>query len=303
MAEPLPARTCDTALVTSARARRAAAMRRCTRLAQVPAGGHVVAIGMFDGLHLGHCQVLEHLHALGRQHGLPTLLLTFDPHPRSVVGRQPPPRLLCTVEERLELLAATGLVDTALVLPFDVARSQEPVEQFVACTLAGALGARALVVGANFACGHQRRGTVDRLQALGADHGFSVHALPLRATQAADGAPVCSSTVIRGLIQAGDVAGAAAVLGRPHGLTAQAVLPSGAAETMQLPLALCRPAAGRYRGAVGRPGAHPGWRPAVLEVIADALGEPVHARVRCAEGGPSLSAGPWRLRFDDWLPT
>ena len=132
------------------------AMRRCTQAAQARSPAQVVAIGMFDGLHIGHRQVLQRLRALGDRLGLPTLVLTFDPHPRSVVGRQPPPRLLCTVDERLDLLAASGLVDAALVLPFDVARSQEPVERFVADTLVGMLGARALVVGANFACGHQR---------------------------------------------------------------------------------------------------------------------------------------------------
>lgn len=277
-------------------------MRRCTLPAQVPSPAQVVAIGMFDGLHLGHRHVLQKLRALGDRHGLPTLVLTFDPHPRSVVGKQPPPRLLCTVDERLDLLAATGLVDTALVLPFDAARSQEPVERFVADTLVGALGTRALVVGANFACGHQRRGTVDRLHGLGADHGFCVQALPLRPAQLPGDAPACSSTVIRGLIQAGDVAVAAALLGRAHALTAEldAQLDAsiGVAGAARLPLAMCRPAAGRYRGAVARSGRSGDWQSAELQVTTDAGGEPSQVQWRC--DGAAL-AGPVRLRFDDRL--
>jgi riboflavin kinase / FMN adenylyltransferase len=280
-----------------------AAMRRCTQPVQLPSPAQVVAIGMFDGLHLGHRHVLQTLRALGDRHGLPTLVLTFDPHPRSVVGKQPPPRLLCTVDERLDLLAASGLVDTAVVLPFDAARSQEPVERFVADTLVGAIGMRALVVGANFACGHQRRGTVDRLHALGADRGFSVHTLALRPAQLPGDAPACSSTLIRRLIQAGDVAVAAALLGRAHALTAevdtQRDTPIGAAGAARLPLAMCRPAAGRYRGAVARPGRWRDWQPAELEVTTDAGGEPSHVQWRCDSATP---AGPVRLRFDDRLP-
>jgi riboflavin kinase/FMN adenylyltransferase len=119
-------------------------------------------------------------------------------------------------------------VDTCLVLPFDQARSQEPVERFTADTLVGALGTRALVVGANFACGHRRQGTVARLQALGADLGFEVHALPLRPAQGLGAAPACSSTVIRGLIQAGDVAAAATLLGRSHRLVGRVESAAGA---------------------------------------------------------------------------
>lgn len=275
------------------------ATRRCTPAAQARSPAQVVAIGMFDGLHIGHRQVLQRLRALGDRLGLPTLVLTFDPHPRSVVGRQPPPRLLCTVDERLDLLAASGLVDATLVLPFDAARSQEPVERFVADTLVGMLGARALVVGANFACGHQRRGTVDRLQALGADHGMQVHALPLRPAAVTADPLACSSTVIRGLIQAGDVAAAAQLLGRPHALTADPVRWNDCAGVARLPPAMCRPAVGRYRGAVAGSGGSHGWMPAILDVMADAGGEPSQVRWRC-DGG--ALPGPARLLFKERLP-
>ncbi len=277
-----------------------AGMGRFTWPSQISSRGHVVAIGMFDGLHMGHRRVLQRLRALGERHGLPTLVLTFDPHPRSVVGAQPAPHLLCTVADRLDLLASTGLVDACLVLPFDAARSQESVECFVADTLVGALGTRALAVGANFACGHRRRGTVACLKALGGEHGFDVHALPLRPAQGQGDPPVCSSTVIRRLIQAGDVEVAATLLGRPHVLAAQVepAAGTGSAGEAMLPVTMCRPAAGGYRGAIGHPGRARDWTPGVLVVSADAGGEPCRVQWQCQAGPGSMPTGPVMLRFD-----
>ena len=275
-------------------------MRRFTKASHVPPSAHVVAIGMFDGLHTGHRQVLTRLRALGDRHGLPTLVLTFDPHPRSVIGARAAPPLLCTVDDRLCLLAASGLVDSCLVLSFDEARSTEPVESFVCDTLVRALGTQALVVGANFACGYRRQGTVDCLRTLGAAHGFEVHALPLRKMDAREDALACSSTAIRGLIQRGDMEAAAALLGRPHMLTASALQVSGDRRVgkASLPSSMCLPASGCYRGAFAGPDTPAQWVPGMLAVEADDTGQARQVRYWAHAGVTIPLQRDVRLRFD-----
>lgn len=291
-------------LLPARSARELTAMRRFTKASQVPPSAHVVAIGMFDGFHMGHRQVLTGLRALGERHGLPTLVLTFDPHPRSVVGARAAPPLLCTVDDRLDLLAGSGLVDACLVLPFDEARSTESVESFVSDTLVRALGTKALVVGANFACGYRRRGTVDYLRTLGAEHGFVVHALPLRKMDARDDALTCSSTAIRGLIQKGDMEAAATLLGRPHMTTASALQVSNNRRWGEalLPSSMCLPAPGCYRGAVAGPDIPEQWVPGLLAVEADETGQARLVRYRAHAGVTVPLRGTLRLRFDATAP-
>ena len=168
-----------------------------------PAAGTAVTIGAYDGVHRGHQFVIAQL----RELGLATVVLTFDRHPASVVRPESAPLLLTDLDQKLELLAATG-VDHTVVLHFDEARSQEEPEDFVRDVLVGALGARVVVVGEDFHFGRRRRGNVELLKEMGGALGFEVVHVPLLAGT--------SSTAVRRLLAAGDVAGAAELLGRPY---------------------------------------------------------------------------------------
>jgi riboflavin kinase/FMN adenylyltransferase len=179
-----------------------------------PDGGSAVTIGFFDGVHLGHQLVIGEVRRLAAELGARSAVVTFDPHPATVVRPESAPALLTDLEQRLELLAATG-VDLTLVVPFDEARSKESAEDFVEGILVRAVGARAVVVGEDFHFGHQRRGDVALLRRMGERHGFEVDGLELHAS-AVSGARVVSSTAIRAALADGDVADAARMLGRPY---------------------------------------------------------------------------------------
>jgi len=178
--------------------------------------GRAVTIGAFDGVHLGHQAVLRLVRDLAEARGLSATVLTFDRHPAEVVRPGSAPKLLTTLDQKLELLEATGAVDECLVLPFDASRSKEPAEQFVEELLASALRARLVVVGADFHFGHRRHGDVPLLQLMGAELGFETIGLGLVAAHDHEVGVPYSSTRIRELIGAGDVEGAAVMLGRPH---------------------------------------------------------------------------------------
>jgi riboflavin kinase/FMN adenylyltransferase len=172
-----------------------------------PALGTAVTIGAYDGVHRGHQFVIGHLRRLAAAGGLDTVVLTFDRHPAAVVRPESAPRLLTDLDQKLEVLASTG-VDHTVVVHFDVARSQEEPEDFVRDVLVGALRARVVVVGEDFHFGRRRRGNVALLREMGAALGFEVVHLPLL-----EGV---SATEVRRLLDAGDVAAAADLLGRPH---------------------------------------------------------------------------------------
>jgi riboflavin kinase/FMN adenylyltransferase len=175
-----------------------------------PARGTVVTIGAYDGVHEGHRALIARVKAMAAELGCDTAVVTFDRHPATVVRPDSAPRLLTDIDQKLELLAATG-VDHAVVIHFDEARSKESAEDFVRDVLVGCLGARAVVVGHDFHFGHGRRGNVPMLQDLGAELGFDVLGISL----VGDEEPI-SSTRVRGLLADGDVAGAARLLGRTH---------------------------------------------------------------------------------------
>lgn len=176
-----------------------------------PPEGTVVTIGAYDGVHLGHRALIDRVRSMAATLGCESAVVTFDRHPAMVVRPDSAPRLLTDLEQKLELLAETG-VDYVLVVHFDEERSHESAEEFVHEVLVGCLAARAVVVGHDFHFGHGRRGNVPMLQAMGAELGFDVLGISLVAE---DGEPI-SSTRIRALLAEGDVAGASALLGRPH---------------------------------------------------------------------------------------
>ena len=182
-----------------------------------PLDPSVVTIGAYDGVHLGHQAVIAHVRELAASRDLSTVVVTFDRHPATVVRPESAPRLLCDLDQKLELLAAAG-VDATYVIHFDEERSSETAEDFVDQVLVAQLNARAIVVGEDFHFGHNRGGNVALLHEMGATRNFVVDGLPLvdASGRPAGDTPNVSSTAIRALLADGDVTTAAALLGRPH---------------------------------------------------------------------------------------
>jgi riboflavin kinase / FMN adenylyltransferase len=183
-------------------------------LAEVPRGygPSVVAIGNFDGVHQGHRSVLATLVAQAARRGARAVAVTFEPHPLRVLHPERAPELLTTPAHRLDLLAAAGL-DAVLVMTFDRDLASWTPERFVVDTLVQALGATAVVVGRDVRFGKENSGDLETMRALGREHGFDVLVLE---DQHGSGARRWSSTWVRELLAAGDVAAAAEQLGRPH---------------------------------------------------------------------------------------
>ncbi|MFH1329559.1 MAG: bifunctional riboflavin kinase/FAD synthetase [Actinomycetota bacterium] len=191
-----------------------------------------VTIGVYDGLHQGHRHVISLLReSAAARGGLECAVVTFDPHPLTVVAPEHAPRLLTGIEHRLDLLAGAGL-DLAAVIPFDEAMRCQTSAGFAATVLVGALQARLVVVGEDFRFGHQRTGNVASLSELGDAHGFEAEFVPLVGGQA----PVSSSR-IRAMVAAGDLAGAAAALGRPHEVRGAVVAGEGRGRRLGFPTA------------------------------------------------------------------
>jgi len=182
-------------------------------LAEVPPdwGACVATIGEFDGVHRGHQRVVERAREIGRTRQLPVVAITFDPHPDEVIRPGSHPPLLTTARRRAELLAQTG-ADAVFVLPFNLDFSRLSPDEFVRVVLSERLHAAAVVVGENFRFGHKAAGDVPMLAQLGEKYDFTAEGVPLLVD---DGVTI-SSTYIRERLAAGDVAGAARALGRPH---------------------------------------------------------------------------------------
>ncbi len=179
--------------------------------------GTVVTIGAYDGVHRGHQQVIAEVRAEAAARGLASAVVTFDRHPARVVRPESAPLLLTDLDQKLELLEATG-VDLCLVLPFDEERAKERAEDFVESTLVGCLLARLVVVGEDFHFGFQREGNVGLLERMGSQHGIEVRGLGLvglDGTRARDHLQV-SSTAIRRALASGDLAAANTMLTRPY---------------------------------------------------------------------------------------
>ncbi len=197
-------------------------MRVYHDLAEVPRhpAGTCVALGVFDGVHLGHRAVLGRAAQVARQNGWQSVALTFHPHPQQVIARTPDPFLILPLEERLRRIATLGL-DAALVLRFDEGlRSTEP-EAFVCQVLVGSLGARGVVCGPDFRFGRDRRGDPDVLQVLGRQLGFSVEVCP----PVVAGGERVSSSRVRALLREGRVQEACELLA--HHEVVACVLDSG----------------------------------------------------------------------------
>ncbi len=181
-------------------------------IAEIPAGfgPTVAAIGNFDGLHLGHREILCAVVESARQRHARAVAITFEPHPEHFLRADKAPLLLTPLAEKLRLLAGTG-IDAVLVLPFDAELAGLSARAFAEQILAGALHVRELHEGANFRCGRGAEAGVTELAALGAEMGFT-----LRVHQAVHvrGMEV-SSSAVRALVAAGEMRRARWMLGRP----------------------------------------------------------------------------------------
>lgn len=199
-------------------------MRIYSSLGQVeepPAVGRVVAIGVFDGVHLGHQRILSKAIDEARTRGAPAAAVTFYPHPEAVLRPHAAPRMLTSSERKAELLEALG-VDELIVVPFDREFARLTPESFCRVVLSDHLGARVVFVGENFRFGHEGAGSAVDLTEYGTTHGFEVRPVPL----VQESGVVISSTRIRELIGTGHVEEAARLLGRPHRL--EGIVTSGA---------------------------------------------------------------------------
>jgi riboflavin kinase/FMN adenylyltransferase len=220
-----------------------------------PPAGSAVTIGAYDGVHLGHRAVIAEVRGLAEDRGLATAVVTFDRHPAMVVRPESAPRLLTDLDQKLELLDATG-VDYALVVTFDEARAHEAAEDFVEEVLVDCFSAQVVVVGEDFHFGHQRRGNVALLTTMGKDHGFDVVGLELVDA----GASTVSSTAIRQALAEGDLATANAMLGRAHEIRGVVVEGDRRGRELGFPTAnvnvpgeILLPADGIYAGWYARP--------------------------------------------------
>lgn len=189
-----------------------------------------LAIGNFDGVHLGHRKILERTRALADEHGLQAVVLTFDPHPMTIVAPERLPKLLTTIEQRRALFEQSGF-DHTIVLQFTSDVACLSAEQFIDRVLVARLHARWVVVGENFRFGHRGSGNIAVLRQLGERQGFG--AVSVEPVMVA-GAPV-SSTRVRLLLREGRVGQVRKLLCRPFALEGPIVRGHGVGARQTVP--------------------------------------------------------------------
>ncbi|HET6633121.1 MAG TPA: bifunctional riboflavin kinase/FAD synthetase [Rhodanobacteraceae bacterium] len=194
-------------------------------------GGSVVAVGAFDGLHVGHRELLARVRERARARSLVPAIVSFEPLPRAFFAERPLPRLASRLE-RIAGLDAAG-IKSALMLRFDAALAAMSAESFVREVLLARLGTREVHVGENFRFGHQRRGDLDLLRRMGAASGFEVRVM---APVEVDGERVSSSR-IRALLAAGEFDAAAPLLGRPFSICGRVAYGNQLGRTLGFPTA------------------------------------------------------------------
>lgn len=228
-------------------------------------GPSAVAMGVFDGLHLGHQKVIDRLREVARRHKVIATVVTFDPHPALVLAPERAPLQIGTLEQRLEGLERLG-VRQVRVLDFDEQLAREGAAPFVNRVLVRELQTRHVIVGEDFQFGHNRDGDIELLRVEGLRHGFNVHPAPLFG----DGHR-WSSTRVRQALQGGDLEQANAILGRPFTLRGRVEHGDARGRDLGYPtanLALRErqivPGLGIYAGAVRTPDG--GWWPGAISV-------------------------------------
>jgi len=204
-----------------------------------------VAVGNFDGVHVGHQALLREARARAERHGARAAILTFTPHPARLFAPAKAPPLIMPLARRLELCAEAG-IELAIVEPFTREFAATPAEAFVRDVLGRDLGARDVVVGYDFSFGRGRAGDAGMLAKLGASLGIDVAVIQ----PVAIGDTNCSSTRIRELVAAGETVGAARLLGRPFELEGLVVRGAGRGRGLGFPTANIA-AEGELRPALG----------------------------------------------------
>lgn len=177
--------------------------------------GTVLTVGTFDGVHRGHQRVLECIAQRGDEQGLSSVLVTFDPHPLEIVRKEAAPPLLTLPNEKLEVVAESGINYMAIV-PFTKKLQRYDAAAFVDQILRQRFHVKHLVIGHDHGFGRGRAGDVEVLRRLGETRGFTVEVVS--AVDGIDGVPI-SSTVIRHAVAAGELERAARLLGRAYSLT------------------------------------------------------------------------------------
>jgi riboflavin kinase/FMN adenylyltransferase len=224
-------------------------MERITSQEAIPAHlrGAVIALGNFDGFHLGHQAVVARAVERARAEGRPVIVATFDPHPVRLFQPDAPPFRLTTLDQRERLFGAAG-ADAMLVFHFDRALAAKSAQEFVAM-LAGQLGAAGVVTGEDFTFGRGRGGSIAMLRESGATHGLWAQAV---APVLDDGGEIVSSSRIREALQAGDCATATRLLTRPFAIEGGVIHGDKRGRTIGFPTAnmelgsYLRPAYGIY---------------------------------------------------------
>jgi len=207
-------------------------MRVFRSVAEAPAdfGPSAVAIGNFDGVHLGHRGIMRRLVAEARDRGLIATVLTFDPHPARVLAPERAPKLIMTLEQRLRAFESEG-VEAVLCLPFSIEFAKQTPEEFARTILVDRLRARLVIVGEDFKFGRAQSGDIKTMRALGAQLGFDVEPIVLLR----DGKDRVSSTAIRAMIAQGKVSRACRKLGAPFALEGDVVKGEGVGSKQTVP--------------------------------------------------------------------
>jgi riboflavin kinase / FMN adenylyltransferase len=213
----------------------------------------IVTIGAYDGVHLGHQAIIAEVRRQAAAMGARSVVVTFDRHPAAVVRPESAPKLLTDLDQKLELLAETG-VDATVLIHFDIEQSNETPVSFVERVLVNGLRAARIVVGEDFHFGTHRSGNVALLRELGATNDFDVE--PLQLVERADGVDEpLSSTAIRRAMAGGQVELAETMLGRPFQARGPVVrgdqrghLLGFPTANVEVPISICLPADGVYAG-------------------------------------------------------
>jgi riboflavin kinase/FMN adenylyltransferase len=214
-------------------------------LEEIPAGfgPSVIAVGNFDGVHLGHQGLLTGAAAEGRARGMRSIAITFDPHPAQFLYPDVAPKLLTFLPQRLSLIAATG-VDAILVLHFDEALSRVTAREFVREILVGRLDVRGMHEGQSFRFGHGARSGVAELKEFGAEFGFGVDVHPAVRVHGLE----VSSSAVRAFVAAGDMRRARWMLGRTFAVHSTLARGRGIGTRLLVPTINLAPHAGLLPG-------------------------------------------------------